>query len=348
MAIFRSAENPIIGPEDVRPSRDDFEVTGVFNAAVARYGDEIVLLLRVAERPVNLRTDVVLSSIYDVAARETVSVPFARTDPLNDFSDPRLIIRLTETYLTSISHLRLARSDDGIRFRIDDAPAIQPATEYETFGIEDPRIACIDSTYCITYVGVSPRGVTTCLASTRDFASFERRGILFHPDNKDAVLFPGRVAGKYYALHRPHSSLFRRNDIWIAESPDLLCWGNHRHLIGTRDGAWDETRIGAGATPFLTERGWLEIYHGADRRHRYCMGALLLDAEQPWKVLARSNAPLFEPQADYEVAGFFGNVVFSCGLLFENDTLRLYYGAADTVLCYAEIPLPDVCRNLGL
>ena len=210
------------------------------------------------------------------------------------------------------------------------------------------RIDGTESTYYIDYVGVSPLGVTTCLASTRDFQSFQRHGVIFHPDNKDVVLFPAPIGDKYYALHRPHSSLFLRNDIWIAESPDLICWGNHRYLMGTRDGMWDETRIGAGAVPFRTDKGWLELYHGADRNSRYCLGAVLLDSEQPWKILARSESPLFEPQADYEQAGFFGNVVFSCGLLFEDETLKVYYGAADTSICYAEIPLADVYQNLSL
>ena len=348
MTTVRVAENPILRPEDVTPSRPDFEVIGVFNAAVARYSDEVLLLLRVAERPINRRADVVLSPIYDVDAGQVVARPFSRDDPRNDFLDPRLIVRPQETYLTSISHLRLARSTDGIRFQVADAPAIQAATAYETFGVEDPRITQIGGTYYIDYVGVSPLGVTTCLAATRDFESFERRGIIFHPDNKDVAIFPAAIAGRHYALHRPHSSLFRRNDIWLAESPDLTCWGNHRCLMGTRDGMWDELRIGAGATPVRIEQGWLEIYHGADRNSRYCLGAVLLDAEQPWKIIARSQSPLFEPQAQYECSGFFGNVVFTCGLLLENDTLRLYYGAADTSVCYAEIPLADVYKNLGL
>jgi beta-1,2-mannobiose phosphorylase / 1,2-beta-oligomannan phosphorylase len=362
MGVWRAPENPIIRPEDVKPLREDFEVIGVFNAGVARYHDEVVLLLRVAERPIDNRKEAVFCPIYDPATDEIILRPFAWDDPRNDFSDPRLIVTRTpipgnqgpaaraaiETYLTSISHLRLARSRDGIRFEIADAPALQAANRYETFGIEDPRVTQIDGTYYIAYVGVSPAGVTTCLASTRDFQSFERHGVIFHPDNKDVALLPERIGGRYYALHRPHSSLFLRNDIWVAESPDLVCWGNHRHLIGTRDGFWDETRIGASAVPFRIGEGWLEVYHGANRSHRYCLGAVLLDAERPWEVLARSENPLFEPDADYERAGFFGGVVFSCGLLFEDRTLKVYYGAADTSICYAEIPLADARANLGL
>ncbi len=348
MAVFRASENPIIRPEDVKPSREDFEVVGVFNAGVARFGDDVLLLLRVAERPIDGGARAVLCPIYDVGAREIVLRSFSRDDPRNDFSDPRLIIRPKETYLTSISHLRLARSRDGIRFRIAGAPTLQAANEYETFGIEDPRLTCLDGTFYVTYVAVSPLGVTTCLASTRDFESFERHGVIFHPDNKDVAIFPARIEGRHYALHRPHSSLFRHNDIWIAESFDLLCWGRHRRLMGTREDTWDETRIGAGAVPFRIEAGWLEVYHGADRNNRYCMGAALLDARQPWRIVARSEEPIFQPQVGYECAGFFGNVVFSCGLLFEDETLKLYYGAADTAICYAEIPLADVYRALNV
>jgi beta-1,2-mannobiose phosphorylase / 1,2-beta-oligomannan phosphorylase len=347
VAVFRALENPIIGPKDVKPSQEGFEVIGVFNAGVTRYGTEIILLLRVAERPINGDPDVVLTALFDTQTERLLTRSFATNDPESDFSDPRLIARPEGTYLTSISHLRLARSRDGIHFDIDPHPALAGANAYEGFGLEDPRITRIDDTYYVNYVAVAPFGVTTCLASTRDFESFQRHGVIFHPENKDVAIFPERIGGKYYALHRPHSPLFRKNDMWIAESPDLLCWGNHRHLMGLREGSWDEARIGAGAVPFRIEQGWLEVYHGADHNNRYCLGAVLLDAETPWQILARSRQPIFEPQTEYERAGFFGHVVFSCGLLFEENTLKIYYGAADTQTCYAEIALADVLSTLN-
>jgi len=348
MAVFRSPQNPIIEPKDVKPSRADFEVIGVFNAGVARFKDQVILLLRVAERPVSTHPDMVLTGVYDVAQGDIVLKEFSKGDPENDFSDPRLITRPSETYLTSISHLRLARSADGINFDIEDAPALGPANEYEAFGIEDPRITLIDGTYYITYVAVCPHGVTTCLASTKDFVFFERHGIIFCPENKDVVLFPDRIDGKYYALHRPVSPLFQRQDIWMAESPDLICWGNHRPLLAPDENLWDQVKVGASAVPFKTEYGWLEIYHGVGRDSRYCLGAVLLDADRPWKVIARAKRPVFEPQADYETSGFYGNVVFTCGLLYEQDKLKIYYGAADTTICYAELPLQDVFESLNL
>ncbi len=310
--------------------------------------DGVVLLLRVAERPVSSDASIVLTAAYDVDKSEIVLKEFSRDDSANDFSDPRLIVRRGQTYLTSISHLRLARSKDGINFEIDGQPAIVPANDYESFGIEDPRISLIDGKYYVGYVAVSPNGVTTCLASTEDFESFERHGVIFCPENKDVAIFPEKISGRYYALHRPASPLFAKNDIWIAESDDLICWGNHRFLMTPREGCWDEMKIGASAVPVRTEQGWLEIYHGVDRANRYCLGAVLLDGNKPWKVVARSNKPILEPQAEYEVEGFFGNVVFSCGVLLEDNMLKIYYGVADTSICYAEVELKGVIDTLNL
>jgi predicted GH43/DUF377 family glycosyl hydrolase len=237
---------------------------------------------------------------------------------------------------------------DGINFEIEDTAAIGPANDYESFGIEDPRVSLIDGTYYISYVGVSPFGVTSCLASTKDFKSFERHGVIFCPENKDVVLFPERIKGKYYALHRPVSPLFKTRDIWIAESPDLFCWGNHRYLMEPGAGRWDEAKIGASAVPLKIDAGWLEIYHGVDRNNRYCLGAALLDVKQPWKVIARTDKPILEPQSDYEIEGFFGNVVFTCGLLHEDNKLKIYYGVADTAICYAELSLEETIEALNL
>jgi len=346
MEAYRCPHNPIIRPVDIAPSQKDFEVIGVFNAGVARLGDEVILLVRVAEKPISRHPEIVHAAVYDLERQRIVFKDFSTDEATNDFSDSRLIITPEGTYLTSISHLRLARSSDGINFQVEERPAIAAANDYETFGIEDPRISLIDGTYYINYVAVSPLGVTTALASTRDFESFERHGVIFCPDNKDVVIFPDKIHERYYALHRPDSGLFGKQDIWIADSTDLRCWGNHRCLMATRQGRWDSLKIGASAAPFKTPFGWVEVYHGVNEKNRYCLGAVLLDSDEPWKVLARSAEPIFEPQADYECEGFFGNVVFSCGLLCEDEKLKIYYGAADTTICYAELQLRDVLQSL--
>lgn len=128
--------------------------------------------------------------------------------------------------------------------------------------------------------------------------------MIFPPHNKDCALFESTVGGKYYAFHRPSSPELGGNYIWLAESPDRLHWGDHRCIAVTREGRWDSARVGAGAAPVRTEKGWLEIYHGADGNNRYCLGALLLDLENPAKVLARSDEPIMEPTAPYEKTVF--------------------------------------------
>ena len=159
-------------------------------------------------------------------------------------------------------------------------------------------------------------------------------------------MFDERIGGKYYALHRPSSPAIGGNYIWIAESSDLEHWGQHRCLAHSRPGMWDSARVGAGAAPIRTPEGWLEIYHGANSEHRYCLGALLLDIESPWKVLARSREPIMEPIADYERAGFFGNVVFTNGHVVDGDTVTLYYGASDSVVCGARLSLLEILQTL--
>jgi predicted GH43/DUF377 family glycosyl hydrolase len=346
MTIVRCQNNPIISPEQLKPSRADYEVICAFNAGVARYGDEIILLLRVAERPINTDPSTYLAPVYDPITRELISVPFGTNDPAVDLSDSRLIITPRGTWLTSISHLRVARSSDRVTFVVEQQPALFPANQYESFGIEDCRITQIDAIYYVSYTAVSPLGVTTFLARTRDFHCFERLGNIFHPDNKDVAIFPERIGGKYYALHRPATAFGKRADMWIAESPDLLCWGNHRHLLSARAGYWDDLKLGASCVPFRADLGWIELYHGVGKDNLYSVGAVLLDLEQPWRVLKRSRRPVLSPEAAYENAGFWGRVIFPCGCLYERGTVTLYYGAADRCTCMAELSLDDILETL--
>ena len=346
--VQRYIHNPIIRPQDVKPSRPDFEVICVFNAGVAKLGDEVILLLRVAERPINQNSDIYIAPVYDVEKAAIIKKSFNTDEPGCDFSDSRWIRTPSTNYITSISHLRVARSRDGIHFEIEETPSISPANIYEVYGIEDARITSIDNTFYISYSAISDLGITSYLASTKDFIKFQRHGVIFHPDNKDVEIFPEKINGRYYALNRPSMSHFGKMDIWISESPDLISWGNHRHLAGAREGYWDNGRIGGSAVPFRVKEGWLEIYHGATKDDKYCLGAMLLDPEQPWKVIARSEKPIMEPVEDYEINGFFGNVIFTCGVIYENDVVKVYYGAADTHMCYAEIPIEDVMGSLGL
>jgi predicted GH43/DUF377 family glycosyl hydrolase len=170
--------------------------------------------------------------------------------------------------------------------------------------------------------------------------------MILPPHNKDCALFEEKIGDQYFCLHRPSGLSLGGNFIWIAASPDLLHWGQHTCIMRTREGWWDSARIGAGAAPIKTAEGWLEIYHGADAQHRYCLGAVLLDLKDPTKVLARSQDPLLEPVADYEKTGFFGNVVFTNGHLVHGDEITMYYGASDEVICGAKFSVEEILSGL--
>jgi beta-1,2-mannobiose phosphorylase / 1,2-beta-oligomannan phosphorylase len=336
--VQRYEENPLISPADVRPLWEGFEVIGTFNAGITRLKDEVLMLIRVAERPLSHDPARVQTAYFDVTTQQAVTLSLDLADPRFDFSDARVVKEAkngSTLYLTSVSYLRLARSKDGLHFAVEDNALLLPSNELEQFGVEDPRITLIGDTYYITYSAVSAKGVGVGLASTRDFVNVERHGLIFGPENKDVILFPERIGGLYYALTRPVPKAIGQPEIWIAQSPDLLHWGHHHFLLGLRENAWDSGRIGGGAVPLRTELGWLELYHAADRQDRYCMGAVLLDADDPSKVLAQTPGPILKPEADYELSGFFGGVVFSCGVLVDGDSLKLYYGAADTVMACA-------------
>ena len=314
----RFADNPLISPADVKPSRPDFEVVCVFNAGCIRFEGQTLLLLRVAERPKHDKSEVVAPYLNrdDVSKGiEVLRVP--ADDPDLEVPDSRVFEYKGGTYLTSISHMRIARSKDGIHFTIDETPAMSPARRDEEFGIEDPRITPIDDGYAINYSAISRYGVSTGLAVTKDFKKFDRKGVIFPPDNRDVTIFPEPIHGQDVCFHRPIASMFKRADMWYAVSDNLVNWGDHRFVLGPRAGAWDAWRVGGGAVPFRTEKGWLEIYHAADAQQRYCLGAFLTDLNEPWKVIDVASKPILEPDAPYEAEGFFGNGVFSCGASVE-------------------------------
>jgi len=349
ITAHRPAENPILTPAMVTPSHPDLEVVGVFNPAAVRVGDETILLLRVAEAPHHATREIAVPS-YDVTTGRVDVRRWGLDTPGLDTSDPRLVSVEGHTWLTSISHLRVARSHDGVRFVVDPAPALASATLYEAFGVEDARITRIDDTYWINYTAVSTLGIATALASTRDFHTFTRHGVIFPPNNRDVTIFPERLGGRYVALHRPMPSGIGEPAIWIAASDDLRAWGDHRFVAGSRAGMWDDEKIGGGAVPFRVRwRGrdaWLAVYHGVTRPNRYSLGALLLDGDDPSRVLARSPEPILAPEAPYEREGFFGGVVFTCGLVVDDDLVRVYYGAADGVTALADLSLDAILSSV--
>lgn len=347
---LRHQSERLLGPKDLRPLNEHFKVLGVFNPGAVSVGDDVVLLVRVAEAPDEQRPGFVGLPRYSENGDTVVDwTPEAELD----CSDPRVVRRKSDgiARLTSLSHLRVLRLARGDP-EWTAGPVLLPESPIEEYGVEDPRITEIEGRYWITYVAVSRHGAATALASTLDFVTFARHGVIFPPENKDVVLFPRKIDGKYVALHRPTAKTnFCRPEIWLSRSPDLLHWGEHRPLLrGVAD--WEAERIGAGPPPIELPSGWLVIYHGCGGSDqvggvgKYCAGAVVLDLLDPTKVLHRSSKPVLRPIADFEREGVVPNVVFPTAFIESEATLKVFYGAADTAVGVVEFPLSSLCGSL--
>ncbi|MCD6280969.1 MAG: glycoside hydrolase family 130 protein [Deltaproteobacteria bacterium] len=266
-----------------------------------------------------------------------------------------LLLRVED--LSGRSHLTLAHSDDGIKFRVDDKPWVMPSDDpmyepYERYGVEDPRITAIDGTYYITYTAFGPYGVRVGIGKTYDFTTFERLCLATDVDNKDGVLFPEKIGGKYVMLTRPGGFAGKRGDIWISFSPDLEYWGGSRVVMTPSPGGWGSQKLGACTPPIKTGDGWLVFYHGVKSTGSgriYRIGAMLLDLEKPYMIREYTNHFIFAPKTDYERIGDVPNVVFPCGAILEDDgTIRMYYGVSDTAIALATVDIEDIlsiCRG---
>lgn len=271
---------------------------------------------------------------------------FDKDNPDVKLKDSRGVVYKGKDYLSSISHIRLARSKNGIDFTVDAEPFIYPCSAEEEYGIEDARVSFIDGRYYINYTIVSGDGWSTALSVTDDFISHERLGTIFCPQNKDVSIFPQKINGKFIALHRPNNDGFGKPSIWYAQSPDLLHWGNHKCIARPRNNDYEKLKIGGGCAPLKTDKGWLCIYHAKNENSRYSLFAMLLDINEPWRVLKRPGEPIFVPEAEYETSGFFPNVVFSNGIVEKDGSVYMYYGASDETSCLATSTVDKIMRTL--
>ena len=346
--VERFAENPIIQPSDVTPSRNDFEVTCTFNAGATRLADgTILVLMRVAERPA-VEDGWAISPVlrFDDGVGRIEVLRVRTDDPDYASVDSRWFDYRGQRHLTTISHLRAGRSQDGVHFEIDPTATLLPERPYEEFGCEDPRITMIDGVHWIAYTAVTRNGIAMALAETTDFKQFKRHGVIFAPENRDVTIFPEKIQGQYVCHHRPVPHNLGEAAMWVGRSDDLIHWGNHAFLMAGRPGAWDCGRVGGGTVPIRVDQGWLAVYHGADAQNRYCLGGILLDHDDPGRVLARSVEPLMTPTTDYETQGFFGQVIFSNGAVIDGDDMLIYYGAADRCLAGARVPIRDILAHM--
>ena len=244
---------------------------------------------------------------------------------------------------TGRSIIGKALSSDGVHFKSSDKPFMVPAedpffNEYEAFGVEDPRITYLDGSYFITYSAYSKHGVRIGLASTEDFETVDRIAFITQADYRNTVIFPEKINNQYVKLDRPHSDISPWS-IWISYSPDLIHWGNSKVVMKPVVYHWDEMKIGAGAVPIKTSRGWLSIYHGVFETMDgsvYRLGAALHELDDPSRIIGVSDRWILQPEEPYELVGYVHNVVFTCGAIAEDDgSLKVYYGGADKVMCLA-------------
>ena len=262
------------------------------------------------------------------------------------------VFRVDDT--TRTMNIHAGRSADGVAWRIsprpielraadDRVPEIQGGFEHAY----DPRVTWLEDRYYVTWCN-GYHGPTIGVGYTHDFETFHQLDNAFLPFNRNGVLFPRRIGGAYAMLSRPSDNGHTPfGDIFYSESPDLVHWGRHRHVMAPIGWTWQSTKIGAGPTPIETPEGWLLIYHGvltSCNGYVYSMGAALLDLDEPWKVIARSRDYLLSPQVLYEQVGDVPNVAFPCAALVDQaaDRLTIYYGGADTVVCMAHGSLSGV------
>lgn len=341
----RFPENPLLVPKDLKASIADLQIISLLNPGVFTFKNKIWLLVRVAESITQKKGVIYFPAINVLGKVEIIEIPL--NDPELVANDPRVINYKGIDYLTTLSHLRLLGSDDGINFHEpEDMPPLSGNSVLEQYGIEDCRVSLLGDTYYLTYTAVSENGVGVGLRTTKDWKKFESIGMILPPHNKDCAIFEELINGKFYALHRPSSPAIGGNYIWLAESNDGIHWGNHQCIIKSRQGFWDSARVGAGAAPIKTEKGWLEIYHGANAENHYCLGAFLMDLQNPSKIIARTKDPIMVPQENYELSGFFGVVVFTNGHIVKGDQLTVYYGAADEFVCGAHFSIKEILDTL--
>lgn len=255
-----------------------------------------------------------------------------------------LLYRAVAHYPDSPNHscIGYASSTDGVHFDRLDEPVLRcNERPEESQGVEDPRVVRIGRTFYMCYTAYALKPTQIALATSKDLVHWERQGVIFSDSimgsNKDASLFPRKFAGRYCLMHRPHP------DIFLSFSKDLHNWTDHVRIMKP-ECDWEVSRIGGGSQPIETDHGWLMVYHGVDSSNCYRLGLVLLDLDDPRKVIKRDPRPCLEPEMEWELKGDVNNVCFTCGAVLLGNELWVYYGSADTVMGLAKGNIGEFLR----
>ena len=290
---------------------------------------------------------------YD--CRQVYNSSVARTD-----DGYVMVLRIDQHRPEPYLFLGLARSVDGLNWTVEAEPLMEPEGVEEN-AVYDPRVTRIDDDYVICYASDTSVGIRLGIAVTKDFKTVERK-FLSEPDNRNAAVFPEKIGGRYCRLDRPFARIYeteRPYDLWMSFSPDLVYWGDHKLVLRWQDVRWGSHKIGPGAPPIRTDAGWLTVFHGAELREpegpnhwnkTYRAGVMLLDLDDPSRIVGRCEDPILEPEPDvpYENEGHRPKVIFPTGLIdMGNGHVRIYYGASDQVMAVATAKIDDLialCR----
>ena len=348
----------LLKPEDFKSSLRGMDVEGAFNPAAIRLPNKkIMLYVRVAEGPRKLKR---LGSPI-IVSKERYKYKYKIERKLKREILARkgnvLYLRDGVCRLLNLSHFRkVVLNKNGFDVeKIGKRPAFTGLPHDGNLGVEDARIVKVRGKYLMTYVTVSSyEGASTSLAISENLTNWKREGIIFREQNKDVVIFPEKIKGRYVALHRPEGFFsFSKPSVWISYSKDLTYWGEDKSLFHPRSKSWENERIGAGPPPIKTKEGWLVIYHGLKgegERRKYNAGAVLLSLKNPEKILARTpkTEPLMTPNKSYQKKGYINNVVFPTGIvrdLNEKDLL-IYSGGADSITSVEKMPIKKILNSM--
>ena len=345
----------LITPVQVPAFRSDLEVIGAFNPGATIVDGRLVLVVRIAVKLAEQRDGYFAWLRFIAGKLETEWLPL----DLFDCDDSRVMRRLSDgkVLLSSVSYFQLISIDNYREqpedWRLQMGEMILPEGSYETYGIEDARCTWIEGRCYVTYTSVSSHGACTSLITTKDFRSFQRHGVIFVCENKDVVLFPDRVDGEIFAIHRPVSATkFCSPEMWTASSVDGLAWGNHEIFLSGSN-IFEGDRIGAGTPPVQLDDHYIAFYHASEKAERptlvgrYVGGLITMDiVDRKVQLLQKSMEPFLIPTESWELDGFVPNVVFPTALLRVEETVKerwlLLYGAADSCIGVATISTAEL------